>query len=90
MRRGPRCSIAEMLDQLKDTDAKAVRAALDGSVGAVELSAVLRAHGFRIMSQTIRRHRRDDCSCSTPSTADFAEAGSIEGALALLNNGGRA
>lgn len=90
MRRGPRCSIAEMLDELNGDDATAVREALAGKVGASDLSSILRANGHRIMPQTIRRHRRDLCSCSDPRPADLEKAGSISGALALLNHGGRA
>lgn len=90
MRRGPRCSIAEMLDELNDDDSKAVRSAIAGRVRATDLSEILRANGYRIMSATIRRHRRDLCSCSDPKPADLEKAGSISGALALLENGGRA
>lgn len=85
-----RCSIAEMLDQLNEDDSTAVRGALAGKVGATDLSHVLRLNGYRIMPHTIRRHRRDLCSCSDPKPADLGMAGSISGALALLDNGGRA
>jgi hypothetical protein len=87
---GPRCSIAQMLGQLNADDEKAVRAALAGKVGATDLSAVLRGNGYRIMPHTIRRHRHDLCACSNPAPANIEKAGSISGALALLEDGGRA
>jgi hypothetical protein len=89
---GPQCSVGKMLDQLSEGDAAAMKQALaNPDTRAVDLSALLRAHGYRIMAHTLRRHRNDQCSCSTRlGAADFTQAGSIEGALALLNNGGHA
>lgn len=86
---GPKCTVKVLLEQLNEHDAAAVKAALaDPRTAAADLSAVLRNNGFRIMPQTIRRHRNDLCSCSAREQApDFAKAGSIAGALALLNKG---
>lgn len=82
---GPRCSIARLFDELTEDDAAAVRKALASKVDARDLSDILRGNGHRIMTHTIRRHRRDECSCSTATPRQsLASVGSISGALALL------
>lgn len=88
---GPQCTVGAMLDKLNDGDAAAMKNALaNPATKASDLSALLRAHGYRIMPHTLRRHRNDLCACSARSGAsDFTQATSIEGALALLNESGR-
>lgn len=91
---GPRCSVAATLSKLGDQDRAAVEAAFAGEVSSTDLSSVLRAYGYRVMPQTLRRHIRDLCSCSAGANnqlAEYTSAGSIEGALHLLTSkGGRA
>jgi len=58
-RRGPRCSVADILDQLDP----AVRAALEAAMAregitSAAIAETLSAHGYPVKGNTVARHRR--------------------------------
>jgi hypothetical protein len=64
LRRGPRCSIGEILLTLDEQDAADLRTALTTyTPGAI--ARALRGRGLLISEGTVARHRRGSCQCQT-------------------------
>lgn len=61
-RKGPRCSIAIILEALSEDDAAGLRRALDAKK-AKAIATGLRSNGHQVAAETIRRHQRRDCTC---------------------------
>ena len=63
-RRGAVCSFVEVYKGLQKPDGDDLRDALARpEIGAATIVRVLARHGFKLQSQTVRRHRRGECSC---------------------------
>lgn len=62
-RRGALCSFVGLYSALDNADTVWLLDALDGDMDAVEISSTLRAAGHNISSTTVRRHRRQECTC---------------------------
>lgn len=60
---GPKCSVGQLLNELDDIDAQALRNALESNMRGESISTALRGEGHRIAGTTIQRHRRNRCSC---------------------------
>jgi hypothetical protein len=60
---GTRCGVAVTLAQMEPDDAAALTEALaDHTIDASRISRALRAEGFDVSDQTVRRHRTG-CGC---------------------------
>lgn len=63
-RKGPRCGLAILLEQLSDADREALIAALaDERATGPFISRTLNSNGHRITTNQIGRHRRKECAC---------------------------
>ena len=63
-RRGAICSFVAVYAGLQKPDADDLRDALNRpEIAAATIVRVLARHGFKVQSQTVRRHRRGECSC---------------------------
>ena len=63
-RRGAVCSFVEVYKGLHKPDVDDLREALQRpEIGTATIVRVLARHGFKLQSQTVRRHRRGECSC---------------------------
>lgn len=68
--KGPKCSVARMLEQLKPEEAEAVLNVIDDHEASLTaLSLVLKKYDFSLTAKTLRRHRQrnnrgiDGCAC---------------------------
>lgn len=62
-RKGPRCTMCDLLDRLDKRDRDALRAALDDACYThAAISRALRAEGHPIGSLTVARHRKGECA----------------------------
>jgi hypothetical protein len=60
--KGPTCSVCALLAKLDKADAKVLQAALDNDeFAATGISRALRAEGYIVGSEPIRRHRKGEC-----------------------------
>lgn len=62
-RKGPRCSVANLLDTLDDDDRQALLDAFASDLQHAQITRALKAEGHRVGDQTIARHRGGECSC---------------------------
>jgi hypothetical protein len=63
-RRGAICSFVAVYAGLQKPDGEDLRDALKRpEIAAATIVRVLARHGFKVQSQTVRRHRRGECSC---------------------------
>lgn len=65
---GKRCTVGQLLDPditpLDDDDRATLAAAIDDHrIKGTDIARVLEAHGYRMQSVTLNRHRRGDCNC---------------------------
>ena len=60
------CKVRAIFQQLSDEDATILQAALDNESGwnAMNLAKALSDRGLSIGDNTIRKHRRKECSCN--------------------------
>ena len=64
-RKGPRCSVAKLMDRMPAQDREALQAALDDDqLEARAIWRALLAEGYDITDQPLGRHRRGICQCS--------------------------
>ena len=64
IKKGPPCSVALLLSELKGDDRQAVIEALgDPKVPATAIDRALLKEGHRVGSNSLQRHRRGECSC---------------------------
>lgn len=64
--RRERCSIAVLLETFDADDARDLRLLLaDPDVPATLIARALSNRGHKVQGQTVRRHRKRDCSCPT-------------------------
>lgn len=62
IRKGPRCSVCVLREELSPEDRDALDAALaDSTFTAAGISRALKAEGFDVLSHTLQRHRRSEC-----------------------------
>lgn len=62
-RKGPRCTMCDLVDRLDKRDRDALLAALaDESFTHAAISRALRAEGHPIASLTVARHRKGECA----------------------------
>jgi hypothetical protein len=60
----PRCGVATVTAILVPTDLEALNTALaDDAFTASEIARALRLEGHNIGDDSVRRHRRGDCTC---------------------------
>lgn len=63
-RKGPVCGFVGVYSGLQKPDADELRDALiRPEIAAATIVRVLARHGFKLQSQTVRRHRRGECTC---------------------------
>lgn len=62
-RRGPKCGMGTLLDDLDDRDQKALLNVLDSRWTGEEIAEQLREAGYQMKGHTVQRHRRGECSC---------------------------
>ena len=61
---GPSCAIRGALDALEPEQAEKLTAALaHPDVQTVKIVKVLKSWGHQTSESTVRRHRKNDCSC---------------------------
>jgi hypothetical protein len=61
-RRGPRCTMCGLLENLDDADSSALQKALDDTVvTSAVIMRTLRRQGHPVRDEAIRRHRRGEC-----------------------------
>lgn len=62
-RKGPRCSMCDLLDRLDKRDHAALADALaDSSFTHAAIARALRAEGMHMLPETVSRHRRGECA----------------------------
>ena len=62
---GPRCTVANILDDLSPDDARDLLAAFeDPTIRATDVARVLRDRGYPITAHTLRRHVKRECNCA--------------------------
>jgi len=65
--RGPtrsECTIARIYAEMQKPDADELHDAMaDHGISSAVIARVLKARGVNVQSQTVRRHRRGECSC---------------------------
>jgi hypothetical protein len=62
-RKGPRCFICQLLDDLPKEDSDALVAALDdGTYTSAAIGRAIRSEGYTINDVTVIRHRKRDCA----------------------------
>ena len=62
-RKGPRCTMCDLVDRLDKRDRDALLAALaDESFTHAAISRALRAEGYRRSPLTVARHRKGECA----------------------------
>lgn len=60
----PRCGVAAVIATLTGDDLSALHAALsDPGFTASEIARALRLEGHNVGDDSVRRHRRGDCTC---------------------------
>lgn len=65
----PGCRVGWILDNLSDTDAQALTAALSAPMGdpdrlsSTVIAGILGAEGYTVHSKTVENHRRGVCRC---------------------------
>jgi Trk K+ transport system NAD-binding subunit len=64
VRKGPRCTIAKVLERMESTDRDAFIAALNNDeLQAPFIARTLTDHGWPMTHTIVARHRRKDCQC---------------------------
>ena len=62
-RKGPRCTMCDLMDILDKRDSTALAAALaDETFTHAAISRALRAEGHKVSAITVGRHRKGECS----------------------------
>lgn len=62
-RKGPRCTMCDLMDTLDKRDIAALTAALaDETFTHAAISRALRAEGHKVSAITVGRHRKGECS----------------------------
>ena len=63
LRKGPSCGLCRLILSLDESNAASLRTALDDpNVGHSDIESVLRSEGLLIASNSIGRHRRNQCA----------------------------
>lgn len=62
-RKGPPCSIGALLTEMDAEDADALQSALGSQMPHAWIARALAAIGHKVLSETVGRHRRGECSC---------------------------
>jgi hypothetical protein len=64
LKKGPRCSVGQILEALPEPEAQELRQALDDiSLQSTVIARVLTDRGHKVSGQTLGHHRRKACSC---------------------------
>jgi hypothetical protein len=72
-RKGPRCSLGALLEDLPDTDRAALQAALDDRT--IPTSIILRAiqRNHNVAKASVGNHRKGVCQCPRPEAKPAAK-----------------
>lgn len=64
--KGPRCSVGRLLTEASPADVEVLRGVLaDQAWTNARIAERLRGAGLRVSMQSVQRHRRGECLCST-------------------------